>query len=131
MNVNLFFIHFGGRDRFPHERTHTVENPKSHQMTLDYFYGQSGEYLSGKHRSRCLYCPRRHRCGGCPARRSAPFPKKISSSQRIFCSEKFRSETLKNIHTSPPETFLFFAMLFCGETWYPESDNSEFGGHWK
>ena len=26
-------------------------------MMLDYFYGQSGEYLSGKHRSRCLYCP--------------------------------------------------------------------------
>ena len=31
---------------FPHERTHTVENPRSHQMTLDYFYGQSGELFS-------------------------------------------------------------------------------------
>ena len=46
MNVNLFFIHFGGRDSFPHEHTHTVENPRSHQMTLDYFYGQSGELFS-------------------------------------------------------------------------------------
>ena len=26
--------------------THTVENPRSHQMTLDYFYGQSGELFS-------------------------------------------------------------------------------------
>lgn len=31
---------------FPHEHTHTVENPRSHQMTLDYFYGQSGELFS-------------------------------------------------------------------------------------
>ena len=31
---------------FPHERTHAVENPRSHQMTLDYFYGQSGELFS-------------------------------------------------------------------------------------
>ena len=46
MNVNLFFIRFGGRDSFPHEHTHTVENPRSHQMTLDYFYGQSGELFS-------------------------------------------------------------------------------------
>ena len=25
---------------------HIVENPRSHQMTLDYFYGQSGELFS-------------------------------------------------------------------------------------
>ena len=31
---------------FPHEHTHTVENPMAHQMTLDYFYGQSGELFS-------------------------------------------------------------------------------------
>ena len=33
----------------------------------------------------------------------------------------------KNIRTSPPGTFLFFAMLFCGEkAWYTETDNSLF-----
>ena len=31
---------------FPHEHTHTVENPMAHQMTLDYFYGQSRELFS-------------------------------------------------------------------------------------
>ena len=31
---------------FPHEHTHTVENPMAHQMTLDYFYGQSSELFS-------------------------------------------------------------------------------------
>ena len=31
---------------FPHEHTHTVENPRTHQITLDYFYGQSGELFS-------------------------------------------------------------------------------------
>ena len=39
-----FHITKGGA--FPHEHTHTVENPRSHQMTLDYFYGQSGELFS-------------------------------------------------------------------------------------
>ena len=45
LKVNFFFC----RNReggFPHEHTHTVENPRSHQMTLDYFYGQSGELFS-------------------------------------------------------------------------------------
>ena len=43
--VSFFFC----RNReggFPHEYTHTVENPRPHQMTLDYFYGQSGELFS-------------------------------------------------------------------------------------
>ena len=43
--VSFFFC----RNReggFPHEHTHTVENPRPHQMTLDYFYGQSGELFS-------------------------------------------------------------------------------------
>ena len=31
---------------FPHEGALTVENPRTHQMTLDYFYGQSGELFS-------------------------------------------------------------------------------------
>ena len=86
-------------------------------MMLDYFYGQSGEYLSGKHRSRCLYCRRRHRCGGALQGRSAPFPKKISSSRRIFCSEKFRSETLKK-HTYKPsgDIFVFRHAFLRGES---------------
>ena len=45
-------------------------------MMPDYFYGQSGEYLSGKHRSRCLYCPRRHRCGGVPCKVIRPITEK-------------------------------------------------------
>ena len=45
MNVNLFFIHFGGRDSFPHDRTHTVEHPRSHQVTLDYFYYELGDSI--------------------------------------------------------------------------------------
>ena len=46
MNVNLFFIHFGGMDSFAQENHLSVENPRSHQMTLDYFYGQSGELFA-------------------------------------------------------------------------------------
>ena len=41
-----FFIRRNREGGFPHEHTHTVENPRSHQMTLDYFYGQSGELFS-------------------------------------------------------------------------------------
>ena len=43
--VSFFFC----RNReggYPHEHTHAVENPRSYQMMLDYFYGQSGELLS-------------------------------------------------------------------------------------
>ena len=45
MEGELFLLQ-KSRGGFPHEHTHTVENPRSHQMTLDYFYGQSGELLS-------------------------------------------------------------------------------------
>ena len=49
------------------------------------------------------------------------------STSRFAENSVFGANSLKNIRTSPPETFLFFAMLFCGEkAWYTESDNSEF-----
>ena len=41
-----FFFCKNRKGGFPHEQALTVENPWSHQMTLDYFYGQSGELFS-------------------------------------------------------------------------------------
>ena len=47
LSIVIFVIVYITKRRcFPHEHTHTVENPRSHQMTLDYFYGQSGELFS-------------------------------------------------------------------------------------
>ena len=39
----IFFFCRNQGGGFPHEQALAVENPRSHQMTLDYFYGQSGE----------------------------------------------------------------------------------------
>ena len=41
-----FFFCKNRKGGFPYEQALTVENPWSHQMTLDYFYGQSGELFS-------------------------------------------------------------------------------------
>ena len=41
-----FFFCKNRKGGFPHEQALTVENPRSHQITLDYFYGQSGELFS-------------------------------------------------------------------------------------
>ena len=45
LKVSFFFCRNQGGG-FPHEQALTVENPRPRQMTLDYFYGQSGELFS-------------------------------------------------------------------------------------
>ena len=45
LKVGFFFCRNQGGG-FPHEQALAVENPRSHQMMLDYFYGQSGELFS-------------------------------------------------------------------------------------
>ena len=51
--------------------------------------------------------------------------KKELAKGKLMIGESDRKRW-KNIRTSPPGTFLFFAMLFCGEkAWYTETDNSE------
>ena len=65
-------------------------------------------------------------CGGA-LQGDPPITEKISSSRRIFCSEKFRSETLEKHTHKLSGDILVFAMLSLREkAWYTRNDNSEF-----